>query len=47
MPRVFRGLGKAKYSELTMFGSSGKGETEKFSLEEGDILGAEALYGIP
>lgn len=35
------------YSELTMFGYSSKGETEKFSLEEGDILGAESRYSIP
>ncbi len=35
------------YSELTMFGYSSKGETEKSSLEEGDILGAESLYGTP
>lgn len=33
------------YTELTMYGYSKKGETKKVSLEEGDILGTEALYG--
>jgi hypothetical protein len=33
------------YSELTMYGYSGAKETKKISLEEGDILGAQALYG--
>jgi len=32
------------YRELTMYGYSSKGETIKCSLEEGDILGAQALY---
>jgi len=32
------------YSELTMYGYSSKGETKKRSLEEGDILGAQARY---
>ena len=33
------------YSELTMYGYSSKGETKKCSLEEGDIEGAQFLYG--
>jgi hypothetical protein len=33
------------YSELTMYGYSSRGETKKCSLEEGDILGAQELYG--
>lgn len=35
------------YSELTMYGYSSKGETKKCSLEEGDIAGAQELYGAP
>ena len=35
------------YSELTMYGYSSKGETKKRSLEEGDIAGAQELYGTP
>ncbi len=35
------------YSELTMYGYSSKGETQKCSLEEGDIAGAQELYGAP
>jgi len=35
------------YSELTMYGYSKTGETEKCSLEEGDIAGAQYYYGIP
>jgi hypothetical protein len=35
------------YSELTMYGYSGKGETKKCTLEEGDIAGAQFLYGAP
>lgn len=35
------------YSELTMYGYSSKGEIEKCSLEEGDIAGAQELYGLP
>jgi len=35
------------YSELTMYGYSSKGETKKCSLEEGDIAGAQQLYGAP
>ena len=35
------------YSELTMYGYSSKGETEKCTLEEGDIDGAQELYGAP
>ena len=34
-----------KYSELTMYGYSSKGETKKRSLEEGDIAGIRTLYG--
>ena len=34
-------------SELTMYGYSSKGETKKCSLEEGDIAGAQCLYGAP
>jgi len=33
------------YSELTMYGYSRTGETKKCSLEEGDISGAQELYG--
>ncbi|MEE8470567.1 MAG: matrixin family metalloprotease [Dehalococcoidia bacterium] len=33
------------YSELTMYGYAGVKETKKVSLEEGDILGTQALYG--
>lgn len=33
------------YSDLTMYGYSSKGEIKKYSLEEGDILGAVSLYG--
>lgn len=36
-----------KYSELTMYGYSSKGETQKCTLEEGDIAGALELYGVP
>lgn len=32
---------------LTMYGYSGIGETQKRTLESGDILGAQALYGAP
>ncbi|MFQ6121579.1 MAG: matrixin family metalloprotease [Dehalococcoidales bacterium] len=35
------------YSELTMYGYSKTGETQKRSLEEGDIAGAQSLYGAP
>jgi len=35
------------YSELTMYGYSRTGETKKCSLEEGDVDGAQELYGIP
>lgn len=35
------------YSELTMYGYSSKGETKKCTLEEGDIAGAQSLYGAP
>jgi len=35
------------YRELTMYGYSSKGETQKCSLEEGDIAGAQSLYGPP
>ena len=33
------------YRELTMYGYSSKGETQKISLENGDILGCQELYG--
>lgn len=33
------------YSELTMYGYSSKGETKKISLENGDVLGCQELYG--
>ena len=33
------------YSELTMYGYSGEGETKKTSLENGDKLGTQFLYG--
>jgi len=33
------------YSELTMYGYSSKGETQKCTLEEGDISGAQSIYG--
>jgi len=33
------------HSELTMYGYSSKGETQKCSLEEGDVLGVQELYG--
>lgn len=35
------------YRELTMYGYSKKGETEKYSLEAGDIAGAQSLYPLP
>ncbi|MHC4619060.1 MAG: matrixin family metalloprotease [Planctomycetota bacterium] len=35
------------YSELTMYGYSSRGEIEKRTLEEGDIAGAQELYGAP
>ncbi len=35
------------YGELTMYGYSSKGETEKRSLEDGDVTGARFLYGTP
>lgn len=35
------------YSELTMYGYSSKGEIKKCSLENGDIAGAQELYGAP
>lgn len=34
-----------QYSELTMYGYISYGETKKISLEEGDMLGCQALYG--
>ena len=33
------------YSEFTMYGYSSKGETKKCTLENGDIIGAQFLYG--
>ena len=38
-------LYESKYSELTMYGYSSKGETKKISLEVGDVLGTQAIYG--
>ena len=35
------------YSELTMYGYSSTGETKKCTLEEGDIAGAQFIYGAP
>jgi len=35
------------YSELTMYGYSRTGETEKCTLEEGDVSGAQYLYPVP
>lgn len=37
-------LYEEEYRELTMYGYSSKGETQKISLEEGDINGALAIY---
>lgn len=34
------------YSELTMYGYSSKSETKKCSLEDGDVAGAQFLYGV-
>ena len=34
-----------KYSEITMYGYSSKGETKKISLEVGDVNGTRELYG--
>ena len=36
-----------QYRELTMYGYGKTGETVKISLEEGDIVGAQSLYGAP
>ena len=38
-------LYEEKYSEITMYGYSSKGETKKISLELGDINGTRELYG--
>lgn len=35
------------YSEVTMYGYSTTSETKKRSLEEGDLTGAQTLYGVP
>jgi len=35
------------YSELTMYGYSSKGEIKKCTLEQGDIAGAQSIYGAP
>lgn len=35
------------FSELTMYGYGSKGETKKRTLEEGDIIGVQYLYGSP
>jgi len=37
-------LYEEEYRELTMYGYSSKGETQKISLEEGDKVGALAIY---
>ena len=38
-------LYEGKYSEITMYGYSSKGETKKISLRSGDINGTTELYG--
>jgi hypothetical protein len=38
-------LYEEQYRELTMYGYTSKGETSKISLEQGDINGAQSLYG--
>lgn len=38
-------LYESPYRELTMYGYGSKGETIKISLEQGDIAGAQYLYG--
>lgn len=38
-------LYEAKYSEITMYGYSSKGETKKISLQIGDVNGTISLYG--
>jgi len=40
-------LYEGQYRELTMYGYSSKGETIKISLEQGDVAGAQYLYGAP
>jgi len=40
-------LYKLDYTEQTMYGYSDYGETKKRDLLDGDILGAQALYGSP
>ena len=40
-------LYEEQYRELTMYGYTSKGETSKISLEQGDIDGAQFLYGAP
>jgi len=40
-------LYEEQYRELTMYGYTSKGETCKISLEQGDIDGAQFLYGAP
>ncbi|MFC2024341.1 matrixin family metalloprotease [Chloroflexota bacterium] len=40
-------LYEEQYRELTMYGYGRKGEVIKISLEEGDIAGAQYLYGSP
>lgn len=35
------------YSGLTMYGYSSKGEIRKCTLEQGDITGAQTIYGAP
>lgn len=38
---------KRKLSDLTMYGYSWAGDTEKRDLAQGDIEGIQALYGVP
>jgi len=40
-------LYEGPYRELTMYGYSSKSETIKISLEQGDVAGAQYLYGAP
>jgi hypothetical protein len=36
-----------QYRELTMYGYASPGESSKISLEQGDVAGAQYLYGAP
>ncbi len=40
-------LYKEAQSEQTMYGYGSIGETEKRTLESGDIAGIQVLYGVP